>query len=213
MVNLKYKAYSVTIRPKGGLTAEDIDICLNVLRKNCKGWKFITEKQDEERHAHIACYLNNPEDYSQWKRKWKSQLEKIWLERGDGTKFNVAYKHGVMYNQDWLEQYLEKGDDTVVISTMVPENHMEYYMDVKKNEEKKIRVADEYYSKLEKLWYEHQTSGDPTDPRSCANFLIELMCKKRIIRCVSDPRKRIQTARMLSMYLNKCTNDDYYFDE
>lgn len=210
MVNLKYKAYSVTIRPKNGLLDEDIELCMKVLRKNCKGWKFITEKDGPERHAHIACYLNQLEDYSQWKRKWKVTFEKVWKDRGDGTIFNVAYKHGAMYNEDWMNKYLEKGDGTVMIDCMMPENHMEYYMDVKRKEESKVRIVDEYYNRLELLWYEHRSSGDPNDGRSVADFLCEMMFNKRVIRVIADKRKRHQTADALSAYLNKACYDSEY---
>jgi len=209
MVNQKFLAYSVTIRPKDGLTDKDIDLCMNVVRKQCIGWKFITEKTEAERHAHIACYLKAAQDYSQWKKKWKNALEPEWDKRGNGTMFNVAYKHKLMYNDDWVSKYMEKGDNTEVIETLMPENHMEYYMDIERKE-KRVKVADEMMQRLEQLWMQYMGMNAQSDGKACADFLCDIMYNKRVYRCINDDRKRHQLAKGLSRYLNRVTHDDSY---
>ena len=54
---MKYPSYSITLRPCGGIIQDDIDMLMKIIDKYAKYAYAITEKEDEERHIHVALYL------------------------------------------------------------------------------------------------------------------------------------------------------------
>lgn len=204
-----YKSFSLTLRPLGGVTDAIVkDFSDFVLgHKRTDGYIIITEKLDDERHIHAAWFVFPAMTLDlcrqMFARRYKTKLE------ADGSVWRVAFNMSNIYNGDFVTKYLAKDDNTVVVANMLPSNHLEYYQD-RAPPEKFTQASDAYYAKLEKLWYEHRSSGLEITKYNVSNFMADMMYKTRTIRVLSDCRKIIQVVRALTQYLLKETTIDYY---
>jgi len=118
-----------------------------------------------------------------------------------------VFRQGIrsMYNKDFLLNYLQKDDDTVVFEECLPEeSHLEKYF---KNDAPRRGPADTdvYYANLEKLWYIHVRPGTVVRTNNVRDFLFNMMYNLRLIRVIADDKKISQVARHLTRYINKAT--------
>lgn len=205
---MKYIAYSITLRPRGGITDTDIELLKKITVKYCKFYLIITEKQDEARHVHAALYLKKEVTSSHFNQMIKRVFEGTFLERE--SVWGVAYKCKPMYNDDFVSKYMTKGDSTQEIESHIPDlvERCSYYRDIEQKT-KKAYVADPYFNKLEKLYFEYVPEGkvgsnpEPT-LQEMESFLCRMMFKERRIRVITDSRKMRRTCKCLKQYIMRC---------
>lgn len=190
------KSFSITIRPKDGITTDHITKYQKWVAKKTTYSYTVTEKELHEKHIHSAIFFDTPQRIDNLKRS----LISLFSFSGNEKYHAVCIK--TIYSHDWIS-YLEKGDSTVVLHSNLPEEHnIESYFSPTPNKTNKTTTLS-YYGRLEKLWYEIQDAQHETNPASCRDFLFRLMYKDRLIEPLRDDKTIIQVSRHLSRYLQK----------
>lgn len=198
----KYQSYAVTVRPRDGATSEHDDILINFVKKYCEYYYVVSEKLDRERHLHGGLFF---------KKKYTRSdvtimLKRCYRELDDDEKRVLARGVRIMYNMDFIDNYLDKDDETEEVCKNLPEaKFLEGYWPPTAEQQKARadKAVDKFYANLEYLWFQHQRPGVEINYHSVSCFLDRMMCKDRLIRCIPNDDRFKQTARMLVRYLSK----------
>lgn len=212
---MKYQSYSITLRPYGGVTQDDIDMLMKLILKYTKYAYAITEKEDEERHIHAALYLKEEKTLSAFNQLMKRQFYDSVVERQ--SIWGVCYKAKPMYNDAWVAEYCmgqtkdgkPKADKMEVLYNHLPANEkrLEYYKDIVPRKINR-NTGDPYFAKLERLYYEHVEHNELAPCREptlqeMETFICEMMFKHRKIKVITDSRKMRRTCHCLQKYIMK----------
>lgn len=199
-----HRSFSLTLRPRDGVSDNQISLLAKWIKKNCCYYLMITEKLDSDRHVHAALFLKKKKIPS----NFATDMMRLFKDLDPEEK--SVFRRGIksMYNYDWVTEYLNKGDDTVVIERNLPEVATldSYFSEVPDPRKKGPSAADPFYANLEKLWYEYKRPIEECNPSNLRNFLMAMMNEKRLIRVISDNRKIFQISCALSRYINKETS-------
>lgn len=222
----KIKSIALTLRPRGGITDDDIALLLNIVLDRCDWLHVITEKTDAEKHIHAALYLKNETTLSAFNQLLRRKMLKSFEERNSIWKYACVSR--TMYNDDFLKKYLmeqikdgeAKDDEMIVLESKLPseEERATYYSDVKPARKTRAH-GDPYYLKLEKLYYEHakqicededcmcNTLGPSEKPtlEQIERFLCRMMYKERRLNVISDSRKMRRVCKNLRCFIMKAT--------
>lgn len=198
-----YKTFAITIRPRDGATEDHDSIITTWLRKKCEYYYLVSEKLDADRHLHCGVFLKSPMTRS----NFSNTVSRLFSSYLDTDEMRV-FKRGVriMYNFDFIQNYLDKDDDTEVILANLPEQGRLESFWPPSEEQAKARASaatDKHYAKLELLWNTHVPPGVECTPANCRNFLFDMMYSKRLIKVVRDDKTIIQTAKHLHRYVTK----------
>lgn len=199
----KYSSYALTIRPRNGITQEQIRSVCDWISKRSTYYHVVTEKLDHERHIHAGLFLRQPVTRSNMQTNLTRLGQSLGLDSDEMKVLNAGLK--IMYSADWIFNYLDKDDSTQVVLDNLPErHHIETYLpppleDVPSRVEKKSK----FYWKLESLWYLHVNPGTEINTRNARDFLFDVMYNKRLIDILRDDKVIIQVARHLVRFLNK----------
>lgn len=199
---VKYKTYALTIRPLDGATRFHDDILCKFVRKYCEYYYIVSEKLDDERHLHAGIFLKKALPRS----NISQMLKRIFRDLTDEEKRVLNQGIRIMYNMDFIDNYLNKDDDTELVLRNLPEaSCLESYWPPSKEQEKaKAKAAvDKYYANLEYLWYQHQNPSVEINYDTCARFLSRMMYSDRLVRVLRDDKAHAQCAKHLSRYLRK----------
>lgn len=201
-VPVKYKSFALTVRPRDGATSAHDDLLCKFVRKQCDYYYIISEKLDDERHLHCGIFLKKAVK----RADFTTVIKRVFKAFDDEEKRVLNQGVKIMYNYDFIQNYLDKDDDTEVILKNLPEeSHLESYWPPSKEQEKaKAKAAvDKYYANLEYLWFQHQPVAHEVNYHECAKFLSDLMYNKRLIRVMRDDKAIAQCAKHLSRYIRK----------
>ena len=199
---MEFKSFAFTFRPMDGVTDQHVEQMDRWSRKNCEYYHIITEKTGSARHIHAALFLKK----SQTRSNLSVRLSRLYSEISPSEKQVMLKGLKVLYNYDWIGSYLSKDDDTVVISSNLPEkSFLESWFPPKPPTltAVKQRKCSLYYHELEELWYKHQEVTVEITTVTCRDFLFKLMYSLRIIPVIKDDKTIIQTARHLTRWLTK----------
>jgi len=110
-----------------------------------------------------------------------------------------------MYNIDFIKNYMEKDDNTVIIDKNLPEEATlnMYFSEVPTPKKKGPQATDPQFSHLESLWWTYKRPIEETNPENLRHFLMNMMNKERKIRVIQDNRKIFSLSCALSRYINK----------
>lgn len=199
---LRFKTYALTLRPRNGVDTDMISTCTKWIKKRCEFYHIVTEKEGSERHIHAALYLKAEVTKSNLNTVWVRLLKTFKL---DSAELSVARKGvKILYSNDFVDNYLDKDDDTVVIESNLPESGtlLQWYppKPVVQDRAKKHSI---YYHELEALWEKHKRPLLEVNTENCRHFLFNMMYNERCINIIKDDRTIIQTARHLTRWLNK----------
>lgn len=113
----KCKSYALTVRPLDGITDAQISKLSKWIRKNCDYYHLVTEKTMAERHVHAALFLKSEKSRSNVLQMIMQQFKDL------STTEKSVLRRGlkIMYNGDFIKNYLDKDDDTVVVMSSLPE--------------------------------------------------------------------------------------------
>ena len=194
----KYQAYAITLRPKDGVTNEQIVTFNKWATRYSEYSLIVTEKEDTARHIHAGIFLKKPT----LKGNICKLLDRLPLDLSATER--IVFLQGVkpMFNHDWIT-YCNKGDFTTTIHSNLPEQkHLESYF-AQSPTTSHVRKNLTYYGRLEKLWYEYNEPGVEINPKNVRDFLFRMMYSLRVIDVIRDDKSIIQVSRHLSRYINK----------
>lgn len=198
----KCQSYALTIRPLDGITDSQISKTVNYIKRTCDYYHVITEKTMAARHLHAGIFTKN----SKTRANIVTEVLRLFKDLEPKEKSVLRSGIKIMYNGDFIKNYLSKGDDTVVIESHLPEaGHLESYFTPKPLPKEKAPKHSLYYHQLSSLWYEHRSPAFEVTTVTVRDFLFEVMYSKRVINVIRDDRSIIQTARHLTRWLNKDT--------
>lgn len=205
---MAYRTFAITLRPTDGITDEQIDAIDGWLQKVCHYHACITEKTGTARHLHAALYLS--------KTCTRSNLHnRILAIKGiDGTLSAIeksVFRKGtkIMYNDDFAQSYLAKGDDTVEVSTNLPEDLevlQEYYPEPDDDRAKKKFEGSKWYVDQERAWLADERAHWFTrrvDDDAVKAFLHHRMFVSREMEVIDDPRRLSQKVKGLVNFLRR----------
>ena len=209
MMDPKFKTFAFTLRPRDGVTDAQVQKMEKYLKKNAEYYKLITEKTGPERHLHCAFVLKNEAT----RGNVCVYMDRMFKDLEPDEKRVMRQGLKVWYNRDFLS-YLDKGDDTVVVCSSLPEVA---YLDALfppppvPNDEKKLMHVQALLTKWEKLWHEHVPTHMSINTDNVKDFMWSMMFEKRLMDPILDDKRISQIARGLVRWMlkaNKCTVDD-----
>lgn len=200
----KYTSYAITFRPRNGVTDAHITKFMKYVRRTCQYYYVVTEKCDDARHLHAGIFLSIPKS----KSNIATDLKRIDPTLDDDEKRNIGRGIRIQYNFDFIQNYLDKDDDTVLVAKNLPEvARLDTFWPPP--EEQRLaqskKAVDKYYANLEALWYIHTPVALEVNKDNCCDFLFNLMYNLRLIRVIKDDKTIKQTAINLMRYLQKTT--------
>lgn len=200
-MQVSHRSYALTFRPQGGVTDTQISILLTWIRKAAEYFSIITEKEGDARHVHAAIFLRKASTRSNLTITLTRLFKSLTIEE------KAVFQKGIksMYNSDFITNYMEKGDDTIVIETNLPEIATldSYFSEVPDQRKRGSTSTDPFYANLESLWYLHKRPIEECNPSNIRNFLMDMMNNKRTIRVIADNRKIFSISCALARYINK----------
>ena len=204
----KYLTWAFTLRPRDGVTDKQVEKMEKYLHNHAQYWKIITEKEGDQRHMHTAFVLKNPSS----KSNVAVYLTRMYKDLDAEETAIMRQGLKIWYNKDFLD-YLDKDDDTVVISSNLPEvSHLEAFFPPKPvvlaPGQKKQLANHAMLENLEKLWMEHVPTHYVVNTENARNFMWSMMYEKRLIGVILDDKRIDQVSRALVRWMlkaNTCT--------
>lgn len=202
--SLSFKTYAVTVRPLGGIADEHIVKFVKWVKRHCEYYHVITEKTGSERHIHSGLVLKNPKTRSNMGVLLKCLFKTLTPEEHRVLLRGVK----IMYNDDFISRYMDKGDDTVVVESNLPENRCfeAYYPPKPVDLVSRTRKCSAFYHELEGLWYKHHQPHHDVNTMTARDFLFKMMYSERCLAVIRDDKQISQTARHLVRWLKKLEN-------
>lgn len=197
-----YKSYAITVRPLDGATHVHDDAIMKFLRKYCEYYYAVSEKTGTERHIHAGLFMKKAVIPSNMKLMLRRVLPM--LSDDERRVLNQGVK--IMYNMDFITNYLDKDDDTEVLMNCLPEEAtLDSYWPPSKDQQKAqaMKATDKFYANLEFLWFQHMLPNTEISKQSCQDFLFSMMFEKRLIKVLRDRKAILTTSEMLFWYLSK----------
>lgn len=197
----KYRSYAITVRPKDGITDRQVTLFAKFVRKTCDHYHVVTEKTGHERHLHAGLFLKDATTRS----NFVTRIQRLFKDLTTQEKSVLRQGIKIMYNVDFINTYLDKDDDTVVIESSLPEaGHLESFFPPKPVPKAvAAKRCSLYYHELERLWFEHCPTDMEITTRTIRNFLFKMMYQKRCIPVIRDDKQIVQTARHLCRWLTQ----------
>jgi len=203
MSDAKIRSFAITIRPRDGIDNEQIIRFVTWVKKHCTYHHVITEKKDHERHVHAGIFLKKAKTHS------NLSTDILRLFKDLDTQERSTLRGGIkkMYNIDFIKNYMEKDDDTVVVDKNLPEEATldMYFAEIPSPKKKGPKATDPLFSHLESLWWTYKRPIEETNPENLRHFLMNMMNNERKIRVIQDNRKIFSLSCALSRYINKET--------
>jgi len=201
-MSLPVSTFAITLRPLDGVTDTQIDVLTTFVKQRCKYYYIITEKENESRHVHAGVFL----DKAVTPCNFRTLLLRKFRTLSDPEQRVFRKGIVVMFNSDWINKYLHKGDDTVVIAQSLPEaGHLESYYPppLEATAGRARNSMNPYYAHLRTLWYQHSDPNRDINTENCRHFLFKMMYAMDLIKIIRDDKTIVQTARHLTRYLKK----------
>lgn len=197
----RFKTYSLTVRPRSGITDLQIAKFCKWVKKHCEYYYVITEKLEDERHIHSALYFK----VSKTRSNVSQMLLQLYKDFEPDEKSVLQKGVKILYSNSFLVEYMDKGDNTVVVERNLPE----------------LRILDSYYppkpitpstarrlhmhatmEQYENLWRIHMSSLTEVNTSTVRDFLFDMQYNKRVIGLLDD-KKLMQHARWFTRWFHK----------
>jgi len=197
----KFTTYAITVRPRAGISDEHIKILLKWIKRNCQYYYIISEKTGDERHIHSALYLKSPKTRSNVVQCMLQVYKE--LDRDEKAVLGKGVK--ILYSNSFLTEYMNKGDDTVVIERNLPELDIldNFYppKPISKPMQRRLymHATMEQY---ETLWRTHVSSLIECNTATARDFLFNMQYNERVIGLL-DERKLMQHARWFTRWFHR----------
>ena len=133
---MEYKSFAFTVRPKNGMTDELQRKLLVWLKKQDYGFA-VTEMESEARHIHGQLFTKTPRTKGAVQLSLERIQEKVDPDWDPASKKVLRRGVKIAYNHQFVEEYLNKEDSTIIYNSP-PEEEAEYYP----SEEEQQKVKD-----------------------------------------------------------------------
>lgn len=198
----KFSTFAITIRPRSGISEDDIKKYCAFVKKHCSYYYIITEKEDDERHIHSAIFFKIPKTRS----NVTTYLSRLFKHYDSEEKRVLNNGCKILYNNDFITSYMNKGDDTVVIERNLPEiSQLEAYYppkpEVSTAEQRRLHMHSTMIS-YEQYWHQYMSPIAEVNTSTVRDFLFDLQYNKRVIGLLDD-KKLIQHARWFTRWYHK----------
>lgn len=197
----KFTTFSVTVRPRSGISDSQVKVFCDFVKKHCKYYYVITEKEDDERHIHSALFFK----VSKTRSNLCNYLTRLYKDFDTEEKSVLLKGVKILYSNDFITGYMDKGDDTVVIERNLPEVSMleQYYppkpVSTKATRRLNMHATMEQY---ETLWRQHMSPLHEVNTSTVRDFLFNMQYNVRVIGLMDD-KKLIQHARWFTRWYHK----------
>lgn len=183
----------MTVRPANGLTDEMIERAVTCFSK-LDGAYAVTEKLGVERHLHAALF------FAEAVRKTQvvERLKRVQGEMTDAELRVLQSGVKIMYNGDWMEKYLTKGDDTVVVWDTKPAEVEKYFPSEDETAKMKQRIG---MSQTEVV-AEYDKRNDVVTIGRVWDFLRDMWFREQMIRTPENEAKQLSAVKNLFAYLS-----------
>lgn len=194
------KTYAVTFRPKDGVSDSQIALFSTYVKRKCDYYYIVTEKELDERHIHAGLIYKKAVSRSNVTIELNRLFKNLSVE--EKKVFTNGIK--VMYNRDFIDKYMNKGDGTVIIEKNLPEKGLESYFPpplVSRTESHALnhhRTMKQY----ETLWRKHRAPHVEVHTDVVRDFLFEMQYKERCIGLLTDAQV-FQHAKWFTRWMNR----------
>lgn len=202
-----YKSYAVTVRPRDGVTSDQIVKFMKWVRKVSTYYFVVTEGETTGRHIHAGVFLAKAMSRSNFSTALVRQFPE--LDNDEARILRTGVR--IQYDINFIETYLAKDEEVVLISSNLPEiGKLEGFWPPAREQAKAkaAKAVDKYYANLEFHWNESRGPSHEPTKDNCLDFVFEMMFKKRLIRSHDDDRKLKRVALTLRRYLLKMDKHD-----
>ena len=192
----KYPVLAITLRPKDGISNNDIGQFKDLTKRYAEQACIITHKDHEERHIHAVWFLKEPRqvsDISGKKKPLGTAFHQKWCELS-GSIWEVAVKVKNCYNDDWFSKYLEDvkpGDAPRVIHhnsvKFSKQERMTKYVDSEPKPGQHIPNPD--FVRWERMFKEDYPDNKDPSLADIEEFFTQHFYIKRDLKIIKDPRK------------------------
>jgi len=198
------KSFAVTVRPRAGISDDEIKTFVSWTKKKCDYYYVITHKDHGDRHIHAGLFFKK----SCTRSNLATQLLRLFKDMDVEEKQVLRKGIKMMYNNDFIDNYmsLDKVEENpmVVVKSLPEQGTIDSYYSLCPAPKKKGPSAtDPFYANLEKLWFEFKRPIEETNPPNLRNFLMNMMNNERKIRVIADNKKIFMISVALSRYINK----------
>ena len=203
-----FRTYAITFRPSNGVDETDIAKFTKWACKQSDYYHIVTEKDGYAKHIHAALFLKK----SVQRSNVATMMSRLFKELDSQEKSVMLKGIKILYNYDWISNYLDKDDDTVVIASNLPEKgHIESWFPPKPvtTGVARARKCSAFYHELESLWMKYNGPDYELNTMNARAFLNRMMNKERVINVISDPKKIKETAGALVRFIGKIDYDTY----
>lgn len=205
---MEYRGFAITVRPADGITDEQIRAVTKLIIGKCDYYVIVTEKTGSERHLHAGLFLKKPTKKATINVRLREL--KCFKSLSNTERYVMNSGTKIMYNRDFIDEYLTKDDDTQIIDMNAPPEDCSEYFPTEEEQTRaqslsRINKAkNSKLQELEELWKEHREATTCTSLQA-QDFLADMMFNKRLIKGYRDMRELNSTATMFMHYLNKST--------
>lgn len=198
----KYRSFGFTVSTKEQITKDTATHAyIEEWVKNHEfGMAIIEKSKGGSLHAHGQVFLKTATTKDSIRKHFRKNILRL---NPLSNKFAVDFS--LAYNDDFINNYLNKDDFQWEICKYLPEESRPYYP----TEEEQAKVMakhnakDAYYHMLKELWGDKELLASTHIERhtEIAFWLYDQMFVERTIPTIADDRKRKQTVKTLIHYL------------
>lgn len=206
---MKLFTWLITVSTKEDLDRSSADEIVSYLKKKCR-YGYVVLEFSSKWHLHAAVCFKGPIEKKHFE-------ETIWskVERTHPTSIKrVALKSTVQYNHGWIDEYLQKDVQKVILwHSYDPEEYAKYFPtqeeqdDLRHALEARAPVAteakDPRFARLEQGWIEYSSTVTYID---ALKYLEYSMYQERSMPVITDQRRLHQTAWCLYKYRSRDLN-------
>lgn len=205
MSGQKAKSFGITVRPLLGLTERTEEAIIQWIDKKCSYGAVYIEKENEERHAHIQIWLDEPRCKGDVFKSIKNICEKT-ITDWDAKQKKVLSRGVKFCYNDWLLLYCEDNEnktnekgDKIEYGKLVysdePTNSEEYYPSEEEQAkiEEKANCKNSMLERYKNYWIEEHGDKLPSSPELLGLIEVSALmtklqyCKK--VECVMLDKK------------------------
>lgn len=195
----KFVTFAFTVRPRDGVTDDHIQSFVKYIKSKCTYYYIITEKKDDERHIHAATVFKKPVTRS----NVCTCIVRIFSDLSPEERKVLQQGVRVMYNSDFMNKYMEKDDDTVVIERNLPESGcIESFFPPPLKKKTTTLSNHAMIKNLERLWHEYMLPHVEINTPNVRDFLFDMQYNKRRIGLMEDKRM-FQVSKWLVRWMNR----------
>ena len=196
-----FRAFAFTLRPRLGFQTEQ-DSKIEKFLEKFVGAKCVAEKIGIERHVHGQVFL----DVASTTGNFRNKLQRVFPPDQDNWNRRVAYNVRIAYNDNYLEEYMEK-DNPEILFDNVPGATREYYPSDEEQErtQKSANAKDQQLNHFEDLWW-LQHIIPPKNQEEVNDWMFDQMFCSRTIKSVCV-RQMSSLFKRTYWYITKCDTD------